>query len=135
MFQYIICCWFKCKFYEIQSVSIHYMLLVQKSIIKNFILLCFYIICCWFKEIKWIKRLVFNTLYVVGSKRWFSFIFQLFIHYMLLVQILKPYYCNYLFQYIICCWFNPVTVLKNLRCFNTLYVVGSTHLQMLFRCS
>ncbi len=53
LFQYIICCWFKYLFLSAfipSSVSIHYMLLVQKEVIEEYKLeeMFQYIICCWF---------------------------------------------------------------------------------------
>ena len=56
LFQYIICCWFKCthsRFWKEIRVSIHYMLLVQKTtgIFGLLNLIKFqYIICCWFNS-------------------------------------------------------------------------------------
>gem|GEM_PF-2336281 len=119
-FQYIICCWF--KYFKGNSCRI----------IRKFQ----YIICCWFKINSWAKSLTFCQFqYIIccwfnNYSKKICIIYSISIHYMLLVQslhkwltvhqtIISIHYMllvqtnkntnlsqNYLFQYIICCWFN-----------------------------
>ena len=102
MFQYIICCWFKCGDIVLIGTKICFNTLYVVGSIK--------------KSIRTTARHYgFNTLYVVGS----------------ILAAHREFYKLHLFQYIICCWFNLVALIKTncTLCFNTLYVVGSMAIQ------